>query len=307
MWPQAQKTVCDRRLSGRVVLVCLWLYAATGLALASALTPTLAPAWAIDTARELVRRGDVLLHQARAELDDKRREQRLSEAVDTFSNAYNIGQRQAKIHALVGAAQGYFLMRETRSRFPFLWSASPLERAEKSLQHVLALTPDHAAANLLMGIMLWRRAESATAAPELRGRSAHYLRRAAKAGMNVRWPTSEPASGRFTVGDTILALQFADARGTGRVEDLLFVYQRQSETHCYGEVVSAGMAYPLVSDAVTGSMAATTILTALDVVPQVAGHPLITLTWEAEGQPNRVDFQWNGDTFEAVQVTMAPQ
>jgi len=295
MLPQAQKTVCARRLSGSLVLACLWLYAAaTG------------PALAMETARELVTRGDTLLLQAHAEPDGKRREQRLSEVVDTFSKAYSMGLRRDKIHALIGAAQGYLLMREAPLRFPFLWSAPPLDRAEKSLQQVLALAPDHAAANLLMGVALWRRAASATAAAELRGRSEHYLRRAARAGMNVQLPTSEPVPGRFTVGDTILALQFADARGTGLIEDLLFVYERQAETSCYGVVVSAGTAYPLVSDAVTGGMASTTILTDLDVVPQASGHPLITLTWETEGRPNHVDFQWNGASFEAVQRISAP-
>jgi hypothetical protein len=295
MLPQAQITVYSRRWCGSVVLVCLWLYAAaTG------------PALAMETARELVTRGDTLLLQARAKPDGKRREQRLSEVVDTFSKAYSIGLRRDKIHALIGAAQGYLLMREAPSRFPFLWSAPPLDRAEKSLQQVLALVPDHAAANLLMGVALWRRAALVTPADELRGRSEDYLRRAARAGLNVRLSTSTPGPGRFTVGDTILALQFADARGTGLIEDLLFVYKRQAETSCYGVVVSAGTAYPLVSDADTGGLAPTAILTDLDVAPQVSGHPLIALTWETEGRPQRVDFQWNGASFEAVQPTSAP-
>ncbi|ETX08768.1 MAG: hypothetical protein ETSY2_03455 [Candidatus Entotheonella gemina] len=295
MLPQTQKTAQYRRLSGSVVLACVWLYVVPG------------QAWALETARELVMRGDQLLHQARAEPEGKPREQRLSQAVDAFSKAYGLGRRQAKMHALVGVAQGYLLMRQAPSHFPFLWSAPPLKRAEKSLQHVLALAPNQAAANLLMGIALWRRAELATSSAELRGRSEHYLRQAARAGMNVQLPASEPAPGRFAIGDTILALQYADARGTGRIEDLIFIYTRQPETHCYGMVVSDGTAYPLVSDADTGRMASTAALSALDVVLQTAGHPLITLMWEAEGSPNRVQFQWNGTSFEALQAAAAHQ
>jgi len=295
MLPQDPKTVCYRRWGGSVVLACIWLYVASG------------PALAIETARELVMQGDTLLQQARAEPNGKRREQRLSQAVDTYAKAYNLGLRQAKIHALIGAAQGYLLLRQAPSRFPFLWSASPLDRAEKSLQHVLALAPDNAAANLLMGITLWRRARASDASAEFRRRSEHYLRQAEQAGIKVGWSTSTPVPGRFTVGDTILALQYADARGTGLIDDLVFVYKRPSETLCYGVVVNAGSAYPMVSDPVTGGMAATTTLTALDVRPQASGRPLITLTWEAEGHSNYMGFQWNGEAFEAVPATAPPR
>ncbi len=278
------------------MLACLWLCMSMG------------QAWAIETARELVMRGDRLLHQARAEPEGASRERRVSQAVDAFSKAYGLGRRQAKMHALIGAAQGYLLMRKAPSQFPFLWSAPPLKRAEKSLQHVLALAPDQAAANLLMGIALWRRAESATSsAEELRSRSEHYLRQAMKAGIDVQWPASELVPGRFTIGDTILALQYADARGTGRIEDLVFVYRRQPEAHCYGVVMSAGTAYPLIGDAATGRMASTATLTALDVVPQASGHPFITLLWEAGGRSNHIDFQWNGTSFEVRQANAVRQ
>lgn len=299
MLPRTEKTVCDCRLQGKVANACVWLLTAVALAWA--------PAFAIDTARDLVRRGDNLLHQARAEPEDERREQRLSAAVDTFSKAYGLARRQAKIHALIGAAQGYLLMRQAPSRFPFLWSAPPLKRAEKSLQHVLALAPDHAAANLLMGITLWRRAESATSEAELRDRSEYYLRQAVNAGMKVRLPTSEPIPGHFDVDDTIIALQFVDARGTGRIEDMIFVYRKPSEAYCYGMVVSPGIAYPLVSETVSGGVAKATTLTSLDVAPQASDYPWITLTWAAQGRLHRVAFQWNGTTFELVPTTLIAQ
>ena len=291
MLPRTSRVVWHRRERYRVALVCLWLLAAPAVGAA------------LETARELVIRGDRLLHQARAEPDEKMREAHASKAVNIFSKAYGLGRRKVKIHALIGAAQGYLLMRRAPSQFPFLWSASSLKRAEKSLQHVLALA--HAAANLLMSIVQWRRAESSSSSAALRKRSEHYLRLAAKAGMKVQWAAGERRPGHFAPGDRMLALQYADARGVGAIEDLLFVYQHGADGYAYGTVVNGGTAHPLVGDTAHGRIAPMTWLSGLEVVPQKAAAPLVTITWDADGHRHRIVFQWNGESFNAVKTSRA--
>src|SRR4029450_8924627 len=92
--------------------------------------------------------GYAVLLQARHTGDGQRREQLVAEAVAAFKDAYQLAGPTVQMQALVGAAQGYLLMQSPRPHFPFLWQATPLQRAEKSLQQALFLQPDNGAAVL---------------------------------------------------------------------------------------------------------------------------------------------------------------
>ncbi len=293
MLRQIKKTVWHDPVS-TIVLSCLWIML------------TAYQAVAVETPREQVTRGQTLLLQAQSQLDSKSREQHLADAVKLFSKAYSQGRRTAKMHALIGAAQGYLLMRKAPAQFPFLWSAPPLPRAIKSLQHVLALQPENVAANLLMGVALWRQVELPSSSESWHHPSGPYLRQVIAAGVHVHLPEDQtsslntaPAVG-YTVGDAILALRYVDARGTGSMADLLFIYTRGSAPYCFGVVVSTGTAHPLVSDATTGSMAMATRLTAINVTSETSPQPVISIAWKAPNGANQVHFQWNGESFRMV-------
>ncbi len=301
MLRQRKKTTCHNRLS-----------IATGLAYVGLMLAA-SQALAIETASELLMRGEAILLRAQSETGDQTRDQHLSDAVDILSQAYGLGRRQVKIRALIGAAQGYLAMRKAPARFPFLWSAPPLPRAIKSLQHVLALQPDNTAANLLMAIALWRQAASSPSTDAHQHPSEPYLRQVRAAGLRARLPTDKTPSANetppvgFTIGDTILALRYVDARGTGRAADLILIYARGSESHCFGVVVSGGSSYPLVSNAVTGEMAKTTRLTALTIDAEAAPHSMVSVTWEAPSDTNRIDFTWSGTSFQMATPATARQ
>ncbi len=262
------------------------------------------PSGALETASEHIERGHAVLHQARHEYPGDRREQRLATAVKAFTKAYEIGGRQTKVRALIGAAQGYLSMQKAPAQFPFLWRASPWQRAQKSLQHVLALQPDNSAAHLLMGLALWQRAGAQTAqSNDYRQRSLTHLSRAAELGLPVRLPTArvKPAASfppLFTPRDVILSLRFVDARATGVPQDVLFVYRHaDDEGHCYGVVLSQGTSYPMIAEPATAAMAPSSVLQTLTVTLQAQGRPHIVAVWQHEGRRGETRFVWDGAQF----------
>jgi hypothetical protein len=248
--------------------------------------------------------GYTLLLQARHTEDGQRRERLLAKAVEAFKDAYQLTGPTVQVQALIGAAQGYLLMQSPRPRFPFLWQATPLQRAEKSLQQALFLQPNNAAAVLLLGLVYQRQAWLAKAQQAERlQRSSAYLVRAAELGLPVRrtTDTTQPDSlpiPLFEVQDTLVVLRYVDVRGAGQLDDLAFVYRSSATQHAlFGVVVVAGKAYPLIVDRTTGALAHTPVLYALEVVSQRDTRPILTVTVSQGGQRVEERFVWNSHGF----------
>lgn len=270
------------------------------------------PAWTLDSARDHLQRGYDQLLQARRLAPGEKRDQILANAVHAFNKAYEIAGRQTKIQTLNGAAQAYLLMQRAPARFPFLWSASPLSRAQKNLQYVLALEPDNAVAHLLMGLLFGQQAQ--TDYPKRaahRQRSDAHWRRAAQLGLPLQpssSDTGEPelrppsaAMPPFAIHDVILALQQVDTAGTGRWQDVLLIYRPAVEAdRCYGWVMRSNRVYPLMTNRATGVLAPVGRLDALRIEADAAGWPRISVTWQRRDRPVETQFVWDGDGFAAT-------
>jgi len=282
-----------RRLC-RVVLV----------ALALATNGSLAWPLGLQSAGVYLARGYALLLQARHTGDGQWRERRLAEAVAAFKDAYQLAGPTAQGQALVGAAQGYLLMQSPRPHFPFLWQATPLQRAEKSLQQALFLQPNNAAAVLLLGLVTQRQAWLAKAPQaEHLQRSNAYLVRAAALGLPVRLTTDTAQPGNlpiplFDVQDTLVVLRYVDARDAGQTDDLAFIYRsRVAQNALFGVVVTAGKAYPLIADRTTGVLAHAPVVYDLEVMSQRDNRPILTVTVSQGAQRMEERFVWNSNGF----------
>src|SRR5713101_2871793 len=155
----------------------------------SILQISLALAVVSGPAQEHAERGYALLVQARLETESASRERLLTGAIAAFKAAYQSepAEPTMQVHALLGAAQAELLVQHPRRVFPFLWQATPLQRAEKNLQQALVLQPDNAAAALLLGIVYGRHAAQAAGPQEdALARSTHYLTQAAVMGVPIR-------------------------------------------------------------------------------------------------------------------------
>lgn len=265
---------------------------------------TVTGALALQTAQEHLDHGYDLLAQARHTAAAAQREQLLATATDAFSKAYQQAGQDGKVHALIGAAQAYLLMHKAPAVFPFLWSAPPLQRAARSLQQALVLQPDNSAALLLMGLTLWRQAHAATAPehPDTQ-RSLTYLARAAALGIPIQLPSvpTHPSTSTLTpfgVDDTVLVVRHVDARGTGKTTDLLLAY-RISKTHAgdYAVVISSGIAYPLTTPRVNGTMAPEVQLDDLKMTPGPYPQPIIVAVLDHEGRQVEKRFVWHASRF----------
>ena len=278
----------------RVVLVALTLVASGSFAWLLGLQP----------AGVYVTRGYMMLLQARQTEDEQRRERLIAEAVAAFKDAYQLAGHTAQVQALIGAAQSYLLMQSPRPRFPFLWQATPLQRAEKSVQQALFLQPDNGAAALLLALVYQRQALMAKAqqAERLR-RSSASLARAADLGLPVRLSTDTERQDNlhiplFDVHDAIVILRYMDARGDGQTDDLVFIYRPVVTINAlFGVVVSAAKTYPLIADRATGALAYATVVHALEVVPQQDGRPMLTVTANQGVEPIEERFTWDGKGF----------
>ena len=251
------------------------------------------PAAARDIAR-----GHALLAAARLEPAGEEREGLLSEAVEAFKSAYRWFGRDTQMRALLGAAQGYLMMQTPRRVFPFLWQATPLQRAERTVQQALVLQPDNPAAAFLLAWIYWRRAEVAKNPAEVMALGNHYAVKAADLGMPVAVPgVAEGGSPPpFELGDASLLLRYADARGTGRPDDLLFVYGKGGNRYV-GVVVTMGKAYPLLAEALNGTVGNGGAFEGARVEPQPQGAPRIVVHVRRNGRQTAEAFVWNGDGF----------
>ena len=246
------------------------------------------------TAAREIARGHALLAAARLEPPGEEREDLLSQTVEAFKSAYRWFGRDTQVRALLGAAQGYLMMQMPRRVFPFLWQATPLQRAERSAQQALVMQPDNPAAAFLLGLIYWRQAAAAEDPAEAMVLGNEYAARAADLGMPV--VASGVADGgsphTFEMGDTSLALRYVDARGTGKPVDLLFVYEKGENRYV---VVAMGKAYPLIAE--TGDAVADGVFERVSVETPPQGAPQIVIRARQDDRQTTASFVWNGNGF----------
>lgn len=276
-----------------------------GLAVSiGALQVQLALAVGSGPAQEHVDRGYALLVQARLEAESVTRERLLSAAIAAFKAAYQSEPTTPamQVHALIGAAQAELLVQHPRRVFPFLWQATPLQRAEKNLQQALVLQPDNAAATFLLGLVYWRQAAQAPGQQQdILERSQHYLTQAMGLGIPIRL-TSTPEQQDspvtlFSLEDTVVALRYIDARGVGRMDDLIFVFRPVAHEALFAVVVTGRQAYPLATESVTSSLAPQGILETITTTSQPGKPTILVLRLRQGTQSLDARFTWDGVRF----------
>ena len=255
-------------------------------------------------AQDHAEHGYALLAQARLEADNATRERLLTEAIAAFKAAYQNEpvEPPTQVQALLGAAQAELLVQHPRRLFPFLWQATPLQRAEKNLQQALFLQPDNAAAVLLLGLVYWRQAAQAPGQQQdIRERSQYYLTQAAGLGLPIRLASTPERPDSpvtlFGVEDTVVALRYVDARGVGRMDDLVFVYQSAARETLFGVVVTERQAYPLTTDNIIGALAPQGLLETITTAPQPGKPPILILRLRQGTQSTDARFTWDGARF----------
>ena len=255
-------------------------------------------------AQEHVERGYMLLAQARLEAESTTRERLLTAAIAAFKAAYQSEPTEPtiQVHALLGAAQAELLVQHQRRVFPFLWQATPLQRAEKNLQQALFLQPDNAAATFLLGLAYWRQAAQAPGQQQdALERSQHYLIQAAGLGIPIRLTSTPERQDSpvtlFSVEDTVVALRYVDARGVDRIDDLVCVYRSPAHAALFAVVVTGRQAYPLAADSATGALAPQGLLEAITTTPQPGKPPTLVLRLRQGTRSIDIRFTWDGVRF----------
>jgi hypothetical protein len=224
-----------------------------------------------------------------------------------FKTAYQSEPTDAtlQVHALLGAAQAELLVQHPRRVFPFLWQATPLQRAEKNLQQALVLQPDNAAASLLLGLVYWRQAiQAPVQQQDALERSQHYLTQAASLGIPILLASTSARQDSpvalFGVEDTVVALRYVDARGIGRMDDLILVYRPAAREALFAVVVTERQAYPLATDNATGTLAAQGLLEAITTTTQPGKPPILVLRLRQNTQSIDTRFTWVGEHFASL-------
>ena len=249
-----------------------------------------------------IARGHALLAAARLEATGEEREALLSEAVEAFKSGYRWFGRGTQVRSLLGAAQGYLMMQAPRRVFPFLWQATPLQRAERSAQQALVMQPDNPAAAFLLALVHSRYAQGAEEPYEAAALSREYALQAAQLGLPVVMPGAAAGDSppRYHLNDTLLAVMHVDARGTGEPDDLLFIYAKR-HGRCIGVVVVDGKSYPLTTDRSAGSLCSNGTFERALVEAQPTGADRIVVLVRQQGGQGEVGFVWNGSGFDTSQ------
>ena len=245
-----------------------------------------------------ITRGHALLVAARLEAAEEDREALLSEAVEAFKSGYRWFGRGTQVRSLLGAAQGYLMMQAPRRVFPFLWQATPLQRAERSAQQALVMQPDNPAAAFLLALVHGRYARAAEDPSEAAALSREYALQAHGLGMPVAPPGEAGDSPPpFHLHDTFLVLMYTDTRGTEEPGDLLFIYGKRDD-RCFGVVVADGKAYPLATDVSTGLLFSCETFEGVIVDPQPPDTPRVVILVRQQGVQREISFVWNGNGFD---------
>jgi hypothetical protein len=280
----------------------VWIIAALTVSMV-VLQTSFALAVVSESAQEYAERGYVLLMQARL-TKSASRERLLTGAIAAFKAAYQGEPTEptVQVHALLGAAQAELLVQHPRRVFPFLWQATPLQRAEKNLHQVLFLQPDNAAATFLLGLVYWRQAIQASGQQQdTLERSKEYLTQAAVLGIPIGLASTPERQDSpitlFRVEDTVVALRYVDARGIGKMKDLIFVYQPAAHEALFAVIVTGQQAYALATDSATGLLAPQGFLEAITTTPQPGKPPILVLRLRQSTQSIDARFTWDGVRF----------
>ena len=271
------------------IVTALLLFGYTAIALADG-SP--------EAEREIAR-GHALLMEARLEVTVEAREELLSEAVEAFKSGYRWFGSNTQVRCLLGAAQGYLMMEAPRRVFPFLWQATPLQRAERSAQQALVMQPDNPAAAFLLSLVHGRYAQAEEEPSEAAALSREYASTAAALGMPVGAAgeavnTPQP----FLLHDTFVVLMYGDITGAGAPDDLLFIYEKHDQR--LGVVVVEGNAYPLTTETSAGSLLGGGTFEGVTVEGQPPDNPRVVVLTRQQGVPTEVSFAWNGNGFDTL-------
>jgi hypothetical protein len=101
----------------------------------------------------------------------------------------------------------------------------------------------------------------------------------------------------FGVEDAVVALRYVDARGVGRMDDLVFIYRPAAREALFVVVVTERQAYPLATDTATGALAPQGLLEAITMTPQPGKPPLLVLRLRQGTQSIDARFTWDGVRF----------
>jgi hypothetical protein len=101
----------------------------------------------------------------------------------------------------------------------------------------------------------------------------------------------------FGVEDALVALRYVDARGVGRMDDLIFVYRPAAREALFGVVVTERQAYPLATDSATGALAPQGLLEAITTTPRPGKPPTLVLRLRQGTRSIDTRFTWDGVRF----------
>jgi hypothetical protein len=94
-----------------------------------------------------------------------------------------------------------------------------------------------------------------------------------------------------------VVLRYIDARGIGRMDDLVFVYRPAAHEALFAVVVTGRQAYPLTAESPTGSLAPQGLLEAITTTPQPVKPPILVLRLQQGTQSVDARFTWDGVRF----------
>jgi hypothetical protein len=99
------------------------------------------------------------------------------------------------------------------------------------------------------------------------------------------------------VEDTVEALRYVDARGVGRMDDLVFVYRPAARKALFAVVVTERQAYPLATDSATGALAPRGLLETITTVSPSGKSPILLLRLQQGTLSIDTHFTWDGARF----------
>ena len=106
-----------------------------------------------------------------------------------------------------------------------------------------------------------------------------------------------------------MTLRYIDARGVGRMEDLVFVYRSAASDRIFGVVVTGQQAsgatasaqgrqaLPLTTDPTMGILAPHGLLESVTTLPQPNQQPILVLRLRQDTQVQDLRFTWDGTRF----------
>jgi hypothetical protein len=94
-----------------------------------------------------------------------------------------------------------------------------------------------------------------------------------------------------------VALRYIDARGVGRMDDLIFVFRPAAHEALFAVVVTGRQAYPLTTQDTTGALAPQGLLETITTTPQPGKPPRLVLRLRQGTQSIDTRFIWDGVRF----------